>query len=588
MSAKKQSKREKKIDTVMGEFKEGSLKSGGSGKKVTNPKQAIAIALSEANAMNQGGMMYNEIMNRPMFQTPQMRQGGGIMAGVAPIRGYAEGDLVEEDDFGFMDYVRVAPEILRDMVVGDDGTMEDFFTTEKTAEGQGLNVRDLTDFFIVDPDDPVDVGIATATAGLMASGVGAPGAIAAQLGRMGYKGKKVADAVEKAVRLGVGDSRVKTFGRGQTARILLPGEAYAAEADQSMGGIASLPVEEVQVSVENPVTVEEIEGLGISAEEFSALDPQIKQQYLDLLNDRRMAANVGYNVGAGVGGIADVITAPARLLGEAGEYVADSRFGRLVGLSEPGDVDEPFEMYPMSESMREGARRNAPATMSQLSEGFQPSAPPTPPEAPATAMLEEEDLYAGVTPESQAFVEQSTEAPSRSPNILQRIGGALTGISEGIGSERDLIRMGQSTGERRSGRPIRNLALERFEAGQAYDKALQDRDIAERTMVVGERGTALEQQLDMLAERGIGKDDTERLNLLLSKGIDEEDIANIKLTLFQDAAKMVADGALKQDDVSSYVQQQLGQIILSGVATPASTEQTTALSQEEAERLAQS
>ena len=78
----------------MGEFKEGTLKSGGSGRKVTNPKQAIAIALSEANAMNQGGMMYNEIMNRPMFQTPQMREGGGIMAGIAPIRGYAEGDLV--------------------------------------------------------------------------------------------------------------------------------------------------------------------------------------------------------------------------------------------------------------------------------------------------------------------------------------------------------------------------------------------------------------------------------------------------------------------------------------------------------------
>ena len=87
-------KRERKISKVMGEFKEGTLKSGGSGRKVTNPKQAIAIALSEANAMNQGGMMYNEIMNRPMFQTPQMREGGGIMAGIAPIRGYAEGDLV--------------------------------------------------------------------------------------------------------------------------------------------------------------------------------------------------------------------------------------------------------------------------------------------------------------------------------------------------------------------------------------------------------------------------------------------------------------------------------------------------------------
>lgn len=42
--------------------------------------------------------MYEDPMNRPMFQTPQMRQGGGIMAGVAPIRGYAEGDLVSDDE----------------------------------------------------------------------------------------------------------------------------------------------------------------------------------------------------------------------------------------------------------------------------------------------------------------------------------------------------------------------------------------------------------------------------------------------------------------------------------------------------------
>lgn len=37
-----------KIATVMREFKRGDLKSGGSGKKVSNPKQALAIALSEA------------------------------------------------------------------------------------------------------------------------------------------------------------------------------------------------------------------------------------------------------------------------------------------------------------------------------------------------------------------------------------------------------------------------------------------------------------------------------------------------------------------------------------------------------------
>lgn len=34
-------------DQVMGKFKSGTLKSGGSGKPVGNPKQAIAIMLSE-------------------------------------------------------------------------------------------------------------------------------------------------------------------------------------------------------------------------------------------------------------------------------------------------------------------------------------------------------------------------------------------------------------------------------------------------------------------------------------------------------------------------------------------------------------
>jgi hypothetical protein len=48
-----------KVRTVMKEFKSGDLKSS-SGKKVTNPKQAIAIALSEAGkskSMKEGGHM---------------------------------------------------------------------------------------------------------------------------------------------------------------------------------------------------------------------------------------------------------------------------------------------------------------------------------------------------------------------------------------------------------------------------------------------------------------------------------------------------------------------------------------------------
>jgi hypothetical protein len=41
------SKKQAKIGKVMGEYKEGSLKSS-SGKKVSNPKQAMAIAMSQA------------------------------------------------------------------------------------------------------------------------------------------------------------------------------------------------------------------------------------------------------------------------------------------------------------------------------------------------------------------------------------------------------------------------------------------------------------------------------------------------------------------------------------------------------------
>jgi len=104
----------------MGEFKDGALKSGGSDRKVTNPKQAIAIALSEAEGMNQGGMMYNQIMQRPMFQTPQQRQGMGIMAGVAPVRGYNEGGEAEE-----IAVTAESPEELDIKLFGEGGVLFD-------------------------------------------------------------------------------------------------------------------------------------------------------------------------------------------------------------------------------------------------------------------------------------------------------------------------------------------------------------------------------------------------------------------------------------------------------------------------------
>ena len=494
--------------------------------------------------MNQGGMMYSDIMNRPMFQTPQQRQGMGIMAGVAPVRGYAEGGEAESE-LGFMDYARVMPGVIKDMVVGDDGTMSDFFTTEKTAEGQGLTARDLFDFFIVDPEDPTDVAIATTTAGLMASGVGAPGAIAAQLGRMGYKGKKVADVVEKAVRLGVGDTKAKTFGRGQTARMApaLVGseEAMAQEAAPAAGGIASLPVEEVQVSEKNPVTVEEIESLGISAEDFAKLKPEVQQEYLQLLNDRRMAANVGYGIGSGIAGMGDILTAPVRGVGEGLEAIAQSRLGRAIGLSEPGEVDEPFELFPMSEYMQEGARRNAPATMEQLKQGFEPPAPPS---APAVSEVEE-DPFASVTPESQAFVEQQAE------EVEPESSGGIFSMLQDPATQYALAKAAQPT----EGRVPRNFLSDITLAKEEYRELERQRDLDERRMKQEERGTAFEQQLEILKKERPDLDAAGRINLLLSKDPSQLEqltlFSNVKAQYYESISDSFAGQDLDADQIDA-------------------------------------
>jgi hypothetical protein len=50
--AKESPAQKETVERVMHEFKHGELKSNG-GRKVTNPKQAIAVALHEAGASNQ-------------------------------------------------------------------------------------------------------------------------------------------------------------------------------------------------------------------------------------------------------------------------------------------------------------------------------------------------------------------------------------------------------------------------------------------------------------------------------------------------------------------------------------------------------
>jgi hypothetical protein len=53
MPTKQSPKQKEIVGRVMHEFKHGELKAGGGGRKVRNPRQAIAIALHEAGSSNE-------------------------------------------------------------------------------------------------------------------------------------------------------------------------------------------------------------------------------------------------------------------------------------------------------------------------------------------------------------------------------------------------------------------------------------------------------------------------------------------------------------------------------------------------------
>jgi hypothetical protein len=92
--AKQTKKQQKKISKVMGEYKDGELKSGGSGKKVKNRDQAIAIALSEAGVEKEA-FVEKRFINaflEAMRKDPQMLRDIGKEFAVGGMHGmYSEG-----------------------------------------------------------------------------------------------------------------------------------------------------------------------------------------------------------------------------------------------------------------------------------------------------------------------------------------------------------------------------------------------------------------------------------------------------------------------------------------------------------------
>ena len=170
--------------------------------------------------------MRQNIANRPMFQTPQRKAAGGIMAGVAPM------------------YEGIGPMKLRGG--GDPGVLSDF-TLSLTQDDDKFNLRDITDFFF-DPSDPLDY----ATLGLLAF---PPAFAAARLAKMGVGAKKAAEQVSKmqaakdaAIKQGIPLST--TFEVGRAAPEVIAMATEEGEEDPGLAQISAVvsqPEEEITV-----------------------------------------------------------------------------------------------------------------------------------------------------------------------------------------------------------------------------------------------------------------------------------------------------------------------------------------------------
>ena len=180
-----------------------------------------------------------------MFQNPQQRAGGGIMAGVAPINMSNGGDpndtwakSISSGLGGYVDDAKYLYDQLPDMPTPSEaGRMYDeginvelptldslygegnFFSLDKTEAGSGMNLRDITDVLIVDPEDPVDKAIALSAVGMLAA---PPGLIGVGLAKLGYTGVKIKRVLQRVAGLQkkLGDDELKNIqGSGLSGKL---------------------------------------------------------------------------------------------------------------------------------------------------------------------------------------------------------------------------------------------------------------------------------------------------------------------------------------------------------------------------------
>ena len=150
------------------------------------------------------------LLGADYLKRKKKKENKGITSGLEPVE-MISGKPIELKDGGFPDLSGDGKVTQKDILMGRgviekanggiaayaNGGDADIFEPNliKYSDEGPLSFRDVTDF-IFDPTDPVDYAVLA----LMATGVGAPAAIAVKLSRMGVKGKKLKNTLDKVQR----------------------------------------------------------------------------------------------------------------------------------------------------------------------------------------------------------------------------------------------------------------------------------------------------------------------------------------------------------------------------------------------------
>ena len=150
-----------------------------------------------------------------------------------------------------------------------------------------------------------------------------------------------------------------------------------------------------------------LENVGVTEDQYRSLSPAEQEQLVQSINDRTALKQFGIGALESAAGVVDAGLVGATALGNLARLAKSSRFGRALGLSDPGDTAliKPFdETYRAVSSMREGL----PPVLTRPSLNVPMSGTPTGGQQPSVTSGQTDNQVDAALEDSQSGQDQSS------------------------------------------------------------------------------------------------------------------------------------------------------------------------------------